>query len=248
MSTDRLHLSPTGVLATVAGLGLLALLVHTFLDSNTARTEASVQRIALVAPPPAPPPPPPDRRKPLEEPPRRDQRLDMSDLNAGVAGANPGPAEHAGPAGPAGGALGLDEAGASGSDAFGLAGNPGGRELLLTGGGGGGNPNARFLQFAGQLQQHIEAQLNQIPELKQTCYTVRVEVRVAPGGSVENVKIHTSSGDAELDSRIRTALVKMPPLSAIPPSDMPWPVGLQLVSHGPGCEPSDTSAPPDGSR
>ena len=240
MSTERLHFSATGVLASVAGLGFLTLLVHEFLDSNTART-TSIQPIALLAPPPAPALPP-EIKRPVIEPPHRDQPLDMSDLNPGVAGADPGPAEHAGPAGPAAGALSLNEAGTSGTDAFGLGGNPGGRELLLTGGGGGGNPNARFLQFASQLQQHVEAQLNELPELKRSCYTVAVEIRVAAGGSMENVRIHTSSGDPALDSRIRTALAQIAPISAVPPSDMPWPVGLKLISHGADCQPRDTTA------
>lgn len=75
----------------------------------------------------------------------------------------------------------------------------GGKALLLSGGGGGsggGNPNARFVQFAGQLQSHVEAQLNQRAALKRSCYTVSVLVRMALTGSVEDVKIRKSTGDA----------------------------------------------------
>ncbi len=234
MSTQRLHLSPTGGLAAVVALGLIAALVHHFLSSNTERA-TFVEPIALLAPPPAAAPPPPKKVEP--DPPDRVEPVDKRDLTAGMADEPPGPTTQPAPGTPAPGPLGLDEAGAGGGDAFGLAGRPGGRELLLTGGGGGGNPNARFLRFASQLQSHVEEQLRPLQELQQTCYRLRVQIRVAANGSLEDVKIPLSSGDAALDSRIRDALLGIAPLQDTPPADMPWPITLQLVSHTAGCKP-----------
>jgi TonB family protein len=143
------------------------------------------------------------------------------------------------------GKAGVDEAGASGTDSFGLAGKPGGRELLLTGaGGGGGNPNGRYLQFASQIQAYIKDQLNQVASLTQDCYTVNVAVWVAATGSIDDVRIRKSTGDRILDSEIRSALLQLAPMDPAPPSDMPWPVILQMVAHRADCKPESASTAP----
>jgi TonB family protein len=233
MNTQRLHVSPASAVTAVAAAGLILLLVHGFLASNTVRT-APVQPVVLMAPPPPPPPTPApveNIKKAEAEDLRSIKSLDAVDWSAGTPGAGPG---EAGPT-PTGGALGLDEAGGSGSDAFGLAGKPGGIELLQTGGGGGGNPSGRYLQFASQLESHIAKQLNQIPELRQTCYRVDIQVRVSATGSIEGVKIRKSTGDRALDAAIADALETLPPMSTLPPSDMPWPVGLAVTSRRTDC-------------
>jgi len=233
------HVSPTTAITSLAAIGLLVLLVHEFLSSNTPRS-APIQSVALIAPVPAPAPP--EVQKPEEEKAEKlesTKTLDSSDLTPGEPNAAPGP----GSGGiPTNGVLGLDEAGAGGSDTFGLAGKPGGHELLLTGtGGGGGNPNARFLQYAGEIQAHIQAQLNQFSALTRDCYSARVGIWVASSGTIANVKILKSSGDRRIDSDIRDALLEFPPMDAAPPSDMPWPVGLQVVAHRADCTPESAS-------
>jgi len=229
-----MHISPANAVTVLAAAGLIAVLVHSFLASNTTRT-VPVQPVMLMAPAATPPPPPePDLKKPEVEDLRSIKTLDAVDWSPGTGtpGAAPG---DAGPS-PSNGALGLDEAGGAGSDAFGLAGKPGGRELLLTGGGGGGgNPAGRYLQFASQLQSHIAKELNQRPELKQTCYRVDIQVRVSDTGSIENVKIRRSTGNPALDAAIGNALEELPPMSIVPPADMPWPVGLAVTSRRADC-------------
>lgn len=242
MSTHPLHLSPASVLSTLAVAGLVILLVHEFLAANTVRT-APVQPVILMAPPPAPAEEPPEVKKPEIEEVRPTKSLDNTlEWAPGSAGMGTGSGE-AGPA--ATGSLGLDEAGGAGADAFGLAGKPGGRELLLTGGGGGGgNPTGRFVQFASQLQTHIARELNQLSELKKTCYRVNLLVRVSDTGYIEAVKIRKSSGHLPLDAAIEEALKGLPPMSAVPPSDMPWPVGLQVTSRRADCERAEPAHSP----
>src|SRR5271165_2506895 len=116
------HVSPTTAITSLAAIGLLVLLVHEFLSSNTPRS-APIQSVALIAPVPAPAPP--EVQKPEEEKAEKlesTKTLDSSDLTPGEPNAAPGP----GSGGiPTNGVLGLDEAGAGGSDTFGLAGKPG---------------------------------------------------------------------------------------------------------------------------
>jgi periplasmic protein TonB len=228
MTTRGIHVPVARVIAAMAALAALGSLLHSFLETNTARTAPPVQALNLVAP--VPPPPPPPEPKPVEEAhPEPISRLDTKDwMPAGPATAS------APSAAPASGPLGLDEAGGSGSDAFGLAGRPGGRELLLTGEGGGGGANGRYLHFAGQLQSFIQTQLNERASLRKACYQAAVEIRVGPTGSIEEVKIRESSGDRTLDNEIRTALLQLSPAD-VPPADMPWPVGLRLVSQRVDC-------------
>jgi TonB family protein len=244
VGTQRQHLSPTVTISSLAAIGLVVLLVHEFMNSNTPRS-APIQSVALIAPPPAPPPPEP--QKPPEEKVEPVKPLDASDWTPGEAGASPGPVSDPGLV-RTDSTLGLDEAGASGSDAFGLAGKPGGHELLLTTASGGGNPLARFMQYANEIQEHIQAQINQIGALRQSCYTARVGIWIDAGGSISNVKIQKSSGDRELDSEIRGALLALPPMGAAPPSDMPWPVGLQVVAQRADCASSRTSTAPQGAQ
>jgi periplasmic protein TonB len=250
MSAERLHVSPTRLVSALAAIGLISLLVHGFLATNTVRT-APVQALALMAPPPPATPPPPENKKSEPDPAQAEpvRALDAREWTAGASAAESGSAANSGSgSGPATGdnTLGLAEAGTGGGDAFGLAGKPGGRELLFTGGGGGGNPNARFLQFASQVQLHLKQQLNQFEQLRQACYTVSVAVRVAASGSIESVRIRRSSGDRALDDAIRAAFAQLEPMDAVPPADMPWPLTLEVVSHGVSCD-TDATHPPHAS-
>jgi TonB family protein len=235
MHTERFHFSPTAAIASFAAVGLLVLLMHEYLSSNTLRS-APIQSVALIAPVPAVPPP--EVQKPEEEKLEKidaTKPLDTNDWTPGEPGATPGPS-----AGlvPTDSTLGLAEAGGSGSDAFGLAGKPGGHELLLTTThGGGGNPTARFLQFANEIQAYLKQQLNQVATLTHDCYSVTVAVWISDSGSIKDVTIRKSTGNPALDTEIRSALLQLVPMDELPPSDMPWPVVLRLVAHREDCTP-----------
>lgn len=240
MNAERLHHVPPGLIAAVVAAGALALLVHAFLDSNSERT-AFVQPVSLVPPalPTQPPPTPPEKPEMQKELPQQPLTLDTNDLSVGVTG-SPGPGTDAGPSSGAlaSGPLGINEAGEGGGDAFGLAARSGGRELLFTrSAGGGGNPSARYVEFANQLQSHVKEQLNQNNDLRKDCYAVRVDIRIAASGFIETAKIRSSTGDAALDAELRAALLKLAPLNAGPPPDMPQPVGLRIVSRRADCGP-----------
>jgi protein TonB len=243
MRAEAQHLSPTGVLASLAGAALLVLLVHAFLNGNTERA-APVQAVALIAPPT---PSTPDIKKPEQDRSEPIQSHDTTDWTPGAPGPYAGSSTDSPGVGPTG-PLGVDQAGTGGGDAFGLAGRPGGRELLLTGNGGGGNPYGPFYQFAARIKSHLTEQLNQVDALKHACYTVDIELRVGTSGSIEGVKVRSSTGDRALDAQLQAALLGLAPMADAPPSGMPWPISLRIVSRRQKCAAEGTRAEQIGSR
>jgi TonB family protein len=235
MNAKRLPLSPATLILALVGAGMLTLLLRAFLTSTTER-EAFVQPVTLTAPPP---PPQQEEKKPPDEPPPPPSTLEQNTPNESEgpgAGGTPGPASE-GPNLASTGPLGLNEAGGAGGDSFGLAARRGGHELLLTAppGGGGASPIPRFIEFASLVQAHLESQLNRFEDLRQSCYSVQVKVTVGASGVIDEVKISRSTGDHELDAKIRAALLDLAPMSATPPPGMPWPVGLKILSRRADC-------------
>src|SRR5215470_7935612 len=115
----------------VSGLGAGAVaLVRGFLNSAPPQSKKVVQEIHVIRPPPPPPdlppppPPPPEEEVKLKEPPPEPTPTN-----------DPPPGEQ----------LGLDAQGAAGSDGFGLAARPGGRDLLASG-------NSAYVWYAGVLK------------------------------------------------------------------------------------------------
>jgi periplasmic protein TonB len=206
----HLVIAVLGLVITSIGAGTFAL-IRSFLSSAPGTPEKVIQEIHLVRPPPPPPdlpppPPPPPEEKVVAE---QEQKPDPTPSN------DPPPNEH----------LGLDAEGTAGSDAFGLMGNKGGRDLLASGG-------SAFAWYAGLLKSEILDQLNSERLARKGEYTVMVRVWVRNDGSVDHVHIVQGSGDRERDSAIETALGRITRLSQAPPADMPEPISLKIVSRG----------------
>jgi len=91
---------------------------------------------------------------------------------------------------------------------------------------------------SGRLQAHFKQQLDHSSELNQACFTANVKVRVTAGGTIDiqDVKLQKSTGDRELDARIRAAFAQLMPMEGSPPPDMPWPITLQVVSRRADCK------------
>lgn len=70
--------------------------------------------------------------------------------------------------------------------------------------------------------------------LRHRCYTVRLWVKVDAAGML-GAHLMSSSGNAQLDAKITGVVTHLPPPTARPPPDMPWPVGLEIVSQAPDC-------------
>ncbi len=205
-----LPLIALAVVVLLAGGGVYWM-VRGFLDSAPPPTKKVVQEIHVIRPPPPPPetppppPPPPEEKVDVHEP---DPEPDPTPSN------DPPPSEQ----------LGLDAEGGAGGDAFGLVGHKGGRDLLASGG-------SAYLWYAGILKNEILDRLQQDKDVRKGSYSVDVKLWVRPDGSVERVRLTQSTGDRQRDQAIEAALSRMTRISQAPPSDMPQPISLRIVSR-----------------
>ncbi|MGA7823460.1 MAG: TonB C-terminal domain-containing protein [Steroidobacteraceae bacterium] len=207
----RRHLPVILLTAAVSLLGVGAFaVVRGILNSAPGQPKQVIQEIHLMRPPPPPPdlppppPPPPEEKVQVQEKPPEAKPSDQ-----------PPPGER----------LGLDAAGGAGSDAFGLVGNQGGRDLLAGGG-------SAFVWYAGLLKDRILDQLNADKAARQGQYSLLVRIWVRDDGSIDHVRIVQGSGDAGRDQAIEAALARLPRLVQGPPADMPEPISLKIVSRG----------------
>jgi len=187
-------------------------LISSFLKSPPSPPREAIEQIHLIRPPPPPPdlpPPPPPPPEAKVDVPQPDQHPDPTPSN------EPPPSDH----------LGLDAAGGAGSDAFGLVGNKGGRDLLGSGG-------SAYAWYAGLLKNEILDQLNSSVDARKGQYSVDVRVWIRDDGSIGCVNVVHGSGDKHRDRAIESALGGLTRLSQAPPADMPEPITLRIVSRG----------------
>jgi len=200
-----------GGLAVATLAGVAVALMRSFLASTPLPPKPLVQEIHLIRPPPPPPdlPPPP--------PPPPEEKVVVPDQQ------RPDPTPSNEP--PPGDQLGLDAQGTAGGDAFGLAGRPGGRDLLASGG------NV-YVWYAGLLKDAILDRLSADQRAHRGSYTLIVHVWVRSDGTVDHVRLAQSSGDRDRDQAIEADLSDIGRLSQAPPTDMPNPISMRIVSRG----------------
>ena len=125
---------------------------------------------------------------------------------------------------PAGDQLGLDAEAGNGGDAFGLAGNSGGRALL---GGGGGSTEAWYKRALGM---ELQALVNDDEALRRHKAT-RVKLKLwIEDSHVQRVELLSSTGDQEWDRRLKSVVLGCR-LQTPMPSRIEQPVHLQITSR-----------------
>jgi TonB family protein len=184
--------------------------MRSFLAQPSGPTKKMVQEITVLRPPP--PPPPEEQPPPPEQP---EEEVDVPEPE-------PEPAPTDAP--PAGEQLGLDAEGGAGSDGFGLAARPGGRELLGTGG-------STLTWYSGLVQNAVLGELQGERDARGGSYSVRVQLWVRADGSVERARLVQSSGNPERDRAIERALARVARIAQPPPREMPQPINLRIVSR-----------------
>src|SRR5512134_2417325 len=111
------HKLIAGIVLGAVGLGIVAGAARAILSDKPAPAKMVVQEVKILR---APPPPPPE-----EPPPPPPEEVDVPEPEPQP---EPTPSDEPPP-----GELGLDAEGAAGSDGFGLAARPGGRDLVGSG-------------------------------------------------------------------------------------------------------------------
>ncbi|THB64615.1 MAG: energy transducer TonB [Gammaproteobacteria bacterium] len=200
-------------LATVAIIGIQSLI-----GDGTMAPKKIVQEVKMVNLPPPPPPPeiepPPPEEEIVEEIPEEVE--------------TPDPIEDSVDDTPVGEDLAIDADGGAGLDGFGLLGKKGGRGLLE---GGSGSEGKNYDFYASSVQQDLFDHLSDIKEIRRNRYSVIVHLWVNASGKVRTVKLVRSTGNADLDKSLRSALARMSKVSSAPPQGMPQPIRLKITSR-----------------
>jgi periplasmic protein TonB len=200
-----------GLSVSLVGVGAFAL-VRSFLNSAPGQPQTVVQEIHLIRPPP----PPPDLPPPPPPPPEEKVNVPQPEKQPNPTPNNqPPPGEH----------LGLDAAGGAGSDAFGLYGNPGGRDLI---GGAGGSA---YVWYAGILKNDILNLLQDDPAIRKGSYAVSVKLWLRNDGTVERFRLAQSTGDRARDQELEKRLSELTRISQAPPADTPQPITVEITTR-----------------
>jgi protein TonB len=196
-----------GLIVVVVIVGLIWVINAVLSKKDSGPKRQTAQIIKLIRPPPdlppPPPPPPPDK---VEQPIPKDTP-------------DPKPDES-----PPDQPLGLDAAGTAGSDGFGLAARPGGRDLIGTGTG-------VFAWYTGILKSSVLEVLSDDDRVRRGSYSVVIRIWLATDGRVERIALSQPTGNKELDGFIQQALGHLTQIREAPPLEMPQPVTLKIVSR-----------------
>jgi periplasmic protein TonB len=201
------------------GAGALVLIVgfvwfvRTMMAAKTTKGRREVEVVQIIQPPPPPPPPP--EQPPPPPPVKQDEPLPKDEPQPTPKDEAPPPLQQ----------LGLDADGSAGSDAFGLAANRGGSDLV------GGNGNSAFAWYTGRLKDAVLSKLSSDTRIGSKRFSVSVRVWIEPDGRIRDLKLVSTSGNKELDQHIQAALATLSRLEDSPPLEMPQPVSLRIVSR-----------------
>ncbi|HEX4178920.1 MAG TPA: TonB C-terminal domain-containing protein [Rhizomicrobium sp.] len=200
----------------IAAVGAICLIlgfvwfVHVMMGAKSGKPQRLVQTIQVIRPPPPPPPdqPPPPPPEKTEQPLPKDQP-------------EPTPDQSPPPDQP----LGLDAQGGPGSDAFGLAGRPGGGDFI------GGNGTAPFAWYTSRISDAIKEKLAAAPCTKSAKGSLTVHVTLEADGRVKQIKLATTTGNAKVDECIDSALTSVTSIGDPVPPGMPAQVNLKIVAR-----------------
>lgn len=185
--------------------------VHVMMGAKSGKQERLVQTIQVIRPPP---PPPPDQPPPPPPPPKTEQQLPRDVPE-------PQPDESPPPQQP----LGIDAQGTAGSDAFGLAGRPGGGDFI------GGTGTAPFAWYTTRISDAIKDKLAAAPCTKSAKGSLTVHVTMEADGRVKQIKLATTTGNPKVDECIDSALTAVTSIGDPVPPGMPAQVNLKIVSR-----------------
>ena len=219
------------IVVTAVVLGAAVYLVKAVLSEEGPRRKNSVTVVTLLKPPPPPPP----MQKPPEPKIEEVQKEEIIAPEQELAEPEAPSAEQ--DSTPAGDSLGVDADGAAGSDAFGLIGKKGGRNLLAGDGGGLGKLSllTRFAEYSqiveSEIRKKVMKRLDEEGGMPKGKHQVIARVSVDGSGAVVDLKIIGSSGNHKIDEAVRESVEKIQ-ISAPPPDGMPRTMVIRITSKG----------------
>jgi protein TonB len=206
-------------------LAAIGLVVKSLMKGGKAR-KPNATVIAVLRPPPPPPPPKPEDKPPPPEMKKEEVKLDEPKPD------DPKPADEP----PVSQDLKMDGPAGAG-DGFGIQAGKG-RDITTIGGGGTGGTGtggrAQFAFFTNVLQQRLQEDLMANKKLRSADYRAVLRIWLRDDGRVERVELAGSTGNAEIDSTIRTVVAESAAARQSPPAGMPQPVKIEVTSRGAG--------------
>jgi protein TonB len=186
-------------------------MVHDFIGKADKPEAPRIQKISLIKPPP---PKPPEEKppEPKKEQPKEEVKVDQPQPKA------PPPPDQPPP--PAGG---IAEGPANGMQT----------DLAVGSGlgiGGGGARGEREAWYGREISHYLEKNLRNSKQLKDSPFSVIVNIWFNPSGNVAKVQMVQGSGNAKTDTAIRDELLAAPPMREAFPDDLPQPVNVRLTS------------------
>lgn len=198
-------------LAFLAGAALLLVLlawgIHHMLKQPLA-AKRQVAKITLLPDQPPPPPPPP----PKEKPPEPKEQLKQVETPKPDKPPEPQQLKMEGPAGDAPSPFVGGEV----------------KQDYIGGDVGAGNGRDKYAYYTDRLVQELQEQLTR-KNLRNA--SGQLLLWLAADGSIQRFKLLHSTGDAETDRQLQTAVAELRRVQAAPPADMPMPVGLDISTH-----------------
>jgi protein TonB len=201
------HKVIAGTVLGIVGLGLVAGAAKLMMSDKPPPAKMVVQEVKIIRTPPPPP---------REEPPPPPEEVDVPEPEPQP---EPTPSDEPPP-----GDLGLDAEGTAGSDGFGLAARPGGRDLV-------GSGQSQLTWYAGLVQSAILAELNNEKMVRSRAYNVPIRVWARSDGSIERSELAQSTGDREVDRAIERAVARVTRIPYAAPTEMPQPITIRLVAR-----------------
>lgn len=204
------------VLLIAASVAALVVIVQG-LGGGSKGPAKQVTRITVIDTPPPPPPPPP-KEEPKREPPKESPKEVKLEQPKQVEQA-PQEAQQLKMEGQAGDGPSAFASGAVNQDYIGSA----------IGNGSGGTLQYAF--FTNALQRHIQGELARNRKVKNADYRVMVAIWLGQDGVIQRAELAGTTGNAEADEALRSALLDLGPLrTAVPPS-LPQPVRLRVSNR-----------------
>jgi len=89
----------------------------------------------------------------------------------------------------------------------------------------------QFDWFKGVLQRHVQSALQTCEPLRKDEYRVVVKLWLNSDGAVKKAELVDSTGNPEIDKRLRTVLASLPAMMDRPPEGLPQPITMRLTSR-----------------
>lgn len=189
-------------------LGLIAWGISTMMHSKPHKPKQATKAFLL---PDKPPPPPPKEEKKIEPPKTesKEVKVNTPKEQAPVTQNEP-----------------LKMEGAAGEGNSPFAAGSVGREYV--GGSFGGS------LYGGQLQRHLQSELNKNRKLRESDYRVTLKVWVGRDGAIQRAELVGSTGNETIDELLRQTLLQATAMRDPPPENIPQPMRIRVTARGAG--------------